>query len=168
MIGMNVLQKAAFELRLEDLKQMAHDGGDLQGTLLAASSAHDPDGKLQVRVIRYLLKCGVAVNETDKNGVMPLHRAVRFRSLAAVRELILRGADVNAVDNRTRSTPLHRAVTNAAAPATAGKMSSAVAIAKLLLVHGANPRIKNKNGKTPCDCAKSQEMKRVLLKKNGK
>jgi uncharacterized protein len=117
---------------------------------------------MQVRAIRYLLKCGVAVNETDKNGVTPLHRAVRFRSPAAVKELIARGADVNAVDSRTRSTPLHRAVTQTGAPATAGKMDSAIEIAKLLLANGADPRIKNKNGKTPIDYARNAEMKAVL------
>jgi ankyrin repeat protein len=164
---MNQLHNAAFELRLEDLKNMVGQGGDLHGTLLAASSAHDPDPKIQVRVIRYLLQCGGAINETDKNGVTPLHRAVRFRSPAAVKELITHGADVNAVDKRTRSTPLHRAVTNTGAPATAGKTDSALQIARLLLANGADPRIKNKNGKTPMDYAKNSEMKDVLRKRDA-
>ena len=161
---MNQLQQAAFELRLDDLKNMTRRDGDCSGTLLAASSAHAPDPTIQVPVIRYLLKCGVAVNETDTNGVTPLHRAVRFRSPAAVKELIAQGADVNVVDKKNKSTPLHRAVTNTGAPATAGKMDLAIEIAKLLLANGANPRIKNKNGKTPIDYAKNSEMKAVLSK----
>jgi uncharacterized protein len=163
--AMNQLQQAAFELRLDDLKNMIHRDGDHCGTLLAASSAHAPDPTIQILVIRYLLKCGVAVNERDANGVTPLHRAVRFRSPAAVKELIAHGADVNALDKKTKSTPLHRAVTNTGAPATAGKMDCALEIAKLLLAHGADPRIKNKSGKTAFDYAKNSAMKAVLSKR---
>jgi len=81
-----------------------------------------------------------------------------------VKELIAQGADVNAVDKKTKSTPLHRAVTNTGAPATAGKMDYAIEIARLLLTNGANPRIKNKNGKMPIDYVKNPEMKDVLSK----
>ncbi|HEX4144219.1 MAG TPA: ankyrin repeat domain-containing protein [Pirellulales bacterium] len=159
---MNQLQQAAFELRLDGLKHTIRRDGDLNGTLLAASSAHDPDPRTQVRVIRFLLRRGVAVNETDKNGVTPLHRAVRFRSPAAVKELIAQGADINMVDKKTKSTPLHRAVTNTGAPTTAGKMDGAMEIIKLLLRSGADARIKNKNGKTPIDYVKSAEMKDIF------
>ena len=161
--AMNPLQLAAFELRLQDLKSLVRDHADLSGTLLAASSAHDPDPAIQVSVIRYLIRRGVAVDEIDKNGVAPLHRAVRFRSFAAVKELIAQAADVNVVDKKSRSTPLHRAVTNTGAPATAGKMDCAIRIAKLLLTSGGDPRIKNKSGKTPVDYAKHPKMKDVLL-----
>lgn len=102
------------------------------------------------------------MNETDKNGVTPLHRAVRFRSPAAVKELIAQGADINMVDKKTKSTPLHRAVTNTGAPTTAGKMDGAMEIIKLLLRSGADARIKNKNGKTPIDYVKSAEMKDIF------
>lgn len=141
---------------------MARQGGDLRGTRLAASSAHDADPARQVLVLRWLLRQGVDVNETDANGVTPLHRAVRFRSTAAVKELIAKGADVNAVDKKTRSSPLHRAVTNTGAPATAGKTACAVEIAKLLLVSGADPGIKNKSGKTPIDFALNAKLKQVF------
>jgi ankyrin repeat protein len=108
---MNELQQAAFELRLNDLKRLARNKAVLDGTFWAACSAHDPDPEKQVRVIRFLIQRGVSVNETDKNGVTPLHRAVRFRSLAAAKELLACGAAVNVVDTKSRSTPLHRAVT---------------------------------------------------------
>lgn len=150
---MNELQLAAFELRLDDLKQVVRQGGGLRGALLAASSAHDADPSRQVSVLRWLLRQGADVNETDANSVTPLQRAVRFRNMAAVKELIEQGADVNAIDKKTRSTPLHRAVTNTGAPATAGKVACAAEIAKLLLAHAADPGIKNKRGKTPIDYA---------------
>ncbi|WP_339748718.1 ankyrin repeat domain-containing protein [uncultured Rubinisphaera sp.] len=159
---MNQLQQAAFELRLDDVKQLTSSDGALDGTLLAACSAHNPDPALQVRMIQYLIKCGVSVNETDKNGVTPLHRAVRFRSPPAAQELISRGADINAFDKKTKSTPLHRAVTNTGAPSTAGKLDCAIAIAKLLLSNGADPRIKNKKGKTPIDYATNSALKEVF------
>ncbi len=82
---MGQLHHATFELPLDDLKNMIGHDTNLHGTLLAASSAHDPDPKTQVFVSRFLLKRGLAISETDKSGVTPLHRAVRFRSPAAVR-----------------------------------------------------------------------------------
>ncbi|MGP0067523.1 MAG: ankyrin repeat domain-containing protein [Isosphaeraceae bacterium] len=159
---MSALQKAAFELRLEELAELTRNGGNIEGALLAACSAHDPDPTTQVRVIGHLLQCGASVLETDKNGVTPLHRAVRFRNVAAARELIAQGADVNVVDRRTESTPLHRAVTSTGAPATAGKSGLAIELAKLLLSNGADPRIKNKNGKTPLEYVKNEKMRDVF------
>ena len=102
-------------------------------------------------MIQFLIASGISVNETDKNGVTPLHRAVRFRSLNAVELLIAAGADVNAADRRSQSTPLHRAVTNSGAPATAGKSDVAVSIVQSLLAHGADPNSKNKSGKAPTE-----------------
>jgi ankyrin repeat protein len=81
-----------------------------------------------------------------------------------VKELIIQGADVNAVDKRTKSTPLHRAVTNTGAPASVGKTDCAIENTKLLLAKGADPRIRNKNGKTPIDYVKNSETNDVLSK----
>lgn len=159
---MSPLQLAALELRLDDLKQLAGKDVNLQGTLLAACSSHDPDPKVQVRVIRFLLKRGVSVNETDKNGVTPLHRAVRFRSVAAAKELLAQGANVNAVDRKSQATPLHRAVTSTGAPATAGKQAEALQLVRLLLEHGADTSLRNKSGKRPVDYVKNQEIRSAL------
>lgn len=148
---MNVVQKHAFDLRLDDLRKLASENYDLSGCLLAACSAHAPSLATQTSVIQLLIASGVSIHETDKNGVTPLHRAVRFRSLNAVEQLIAAGADVNAVDRKSGSTPLHRAVTNSGAPATAGKTDVAVSIAQVLLSHGADSTIKNKKGKAPTD-----------------
>lgn len=159
---MNRPNKAAFELCLAELRSLAAEGHDLKGCLLAACSAHDADPPRQSAVIRFLVESGVSVNETDKNGVTPLHRAVRFRSPAAVALLLELGADVNATDRRSGSTPLHRAVTHTGAPATAGKQDLAVQIASTLLSHGADGGAKNNNGKTPLDYVKHPKMRAVF------
>jgi tankyrase len=68
-----------------------------------------------------------------------------------VKLLLESGADPNAIDRKTRSTPLHRAVTNTGAPATAGKSKQVEEIVKLLLAHGADSAIKNRAGKAARD-----------------
>jgi len=159
---MNDVQQHAFELRLDHLRNFASQNRDLSGCLLAACSAHAPSPETQTGVIQFLIASGVSVNETDKNGGTPLHRAVRFRSLCAVELLIAAGADVNAADRRSQSTPLHRAVTNSGAPATAGKSDVAVLIVQSLLAHGADPKSKNKSGKAPTDYRMGAAMTRAL------
>lgn len=148
---MNENQKLAFELRLDELRRLTPEHGDLDGCMLAACSAHVPEPETQTAVMQFLIDNGVSVDETDKNGVTPLHRAVRFRSPTAVDWLLAAGADVHATDRRSRSTPLHRAVVNSGAPTTAGKTDVAASIVRTLLLHGADPTAKNKSGKTPTD-----------------
>lgn len=159
---MNDAQRFAFELRLDELQQLGQNHHDLAGCMLAACSAHDASPETQTAVIEYLIGCGVSVNETDKNGVTPLHRATRFRSLTAVELLLARGADVHATDRKSESTALHRAVTNSGAPATAGKTDIAVLIARSLLAHGANPHARNKTGKAATDYRMGAEMAAAL------
>src|SRR5438105_10409337 len=49
--------------------------------------------RAQAGVIEYLISMGADPNAVDKTGVAPLHRAVRTRSVAAVRALLAGGAD---------------------------------------------------------------------------
>ena len=85
---------------------------------------------------------------------------MRFRSLAAVKELIAQGAGINVVDKKSKSTPLHRAVTSTGAPGTAGKQEEAIQIVDTLLAFGATPNLKNKLGKRPADYARDPEILR--------
>ena len=164
---MNDRQTLAFELRLDELRQREGDHHDLAGCMLAACSAHDPSPEKQLAVIEYLIDSGVSINEPDKNGVTPLHRAVRFRSLEAVDLLLANGADVHATDRKSQSTALHRAVTNSGAPATAGKTDVAASIVRSLLSHGADPTAKNKKGKSPTDYRISNELLAAFNQKDG-
>jgi len=122
----------------------------------------NPDPKGQRAAIKSLLRAGANIHETDKNGVTPLHYAVRFRSPAAVATLLRHGAAVNQVCRRSRSTALHRAVTSTGAPGTAGKDKEARRIVELLLKFGADPGIKNKSGKKPADYVRDDELRRLL------
>ena len=159
---MNPISEAAFKLDLFELKRHVLNRENIGGTLLAACSAHDADPGKQVQVIRYLIKAGANPDETDKNGVTPLHRAVRFWNVAAVKELIRIGADLDAQDRKSESTPLHRAVIGTGAPKTKGKAEEAKRIIDALLRAGANPSIKNKPGKVPKAYVKDPNLKAKL------
>jgi tankyrase len=123
----------------------------------------DPDQ--QRTAIEALLKAGADIHETDKNGVTPLHHAVRFRNPAAVETLLAHGAAVNQVCKRSGSTALHRAVTSTGAPSTAGKTDQARQIIEILLHYGADPSIKNKNGKTAADYVRDEDLRTLLVTK---
>lgn len=105
----------------------------------------------QRKMIEALLAAGADIHETDKNGVTALHHAVRFRSPTAVATLLEHGANANQTCKRSGSTALHRAVTSTGAPGTAGRQAESRQIIKLLLQHGADPSIKNRNGKIAAD-----------------
>ena len=116
----------------------------------------------QRKAIESLLATGADIQESDKNGVTPLHHAVRFRSPAAVETLLQHGANVNQVCKRSGSTALHRAVTSTGAPETAGKQDEARQIIELLLQFGADPAIKNKSGKKAVDYVKDETVRKML------
>ena len=111
----------------------------------------EPVAAEQRKEIRRLVKAGADINTTDKNGVTLLHHAVRFRSPAAIRTLLELGANVNQACKRSGSTPLHRAVTSTGAPGTSGRKAEAIQIIGLLLTHGADVNVRNKNGKRSGD-----------------
>ena len=126
----------------------------------------DPQPADQRKRLIAALKRGADIHATDKNGVTALHHAVRFRSPAAVKALIERGANVNQACRRNGSTPLHRAVTQTGAPGTAGRSQEAKEIVELLLAAGADPSLKNKAGKRPVDYAKDAAIADLLRLKS--
>ncbi len=97
------------------------------------------------------------VSERAPDGFSALHLACFFAHAETARELIARGADVNAIaDNPTRVQPLHSAA--------AGQSAEIVA---LLLDHGATPDARQHGGWTALHAAAMNgdvQMARALLK----
>jgi ankyrin repeat protein len=119
--------------------------------------------RAQAGVIEYLISMGAEPNAVDKSGVAPLHRAVRGRSLAAVRALLDGGAEVRQ-PNKSGSTPLHLAVQNTGKSGSGSDEAhqQQAAIIKLLLARGARPADKDLQGKTVKQAATSVWIRELL------
>src|SRR6185503_14498139 len=110
-----------------------------------AADANHWDPAAQAATIEYLLSVGADPNAPDSAGVTPLHRAVRTRSLPAVRALLDGGANLGA-RNKTGSTPLHLAVQTTGRGGSGSPHAHAqqTGIIKLLLERGARPTNKDR------------------------
>jgi ankyrin repeat protein len=119
--------------------------------------------RTQAGVIKYLISMGAEPNAVDKTGVAPLHRAVRKRSLAAVRALLDGGANPRK-PNKAGSTPLHLAVQNTGASGSGSDEAhrQQAEIIKLLLARGARPTDKDSQGKTVKQAATSVWIRELL------
>lgn len=106
-----------------------------------AADANRWDPAAQAETIEYLISAGADPNALDDRGVSPLHRAVRTRSLDAVRALIDGGADPNAA-NKSGSTPLRLAVhtTGRSGSGSLRAKEQQAAIQRFLIEHGAKQR----------------------------
>jgi ankyrin repeat protein len=119
--------------------------------------------RAQAGVIEYLISMGAEPNAVDKTGVAPLHRAVRTRSVAAVKALLDGGAELRQ-PNKSGSTPLHLAVQNTGASGSGSDEArqQQAAIIKLLLARGARPTDKDSQGKTVKQAATSGWIRELL------
>src|SRR4051794_8539796 len=128
-----------------------------------AADANRSEPRAQAGVIEYLVSIGADPNAIDKSGVAPLHRAVRTRSLAAVRALLDGGASPRQ-PNKSGSTPLHLAVqtTGASGSGSDEERRQQAAIIKLLLEHGARPTDKDSRGKRVNQAASSEWIRTLL------
>jgi ankyrin repeat protein len=117
----------------------------------------------QAGVIEYLISVGAEPNAVDKTGVAPLHRAVRKRSVAAVKALLDGGAELRQ-PNKSGSTPLHLAVQNTGASGSGSDEArrQQAAIIKLLLARGARPTDKDSRGKMVKQAATSVWIRELL------
>ncbi|MFT3883251.1 MAG: ankyrin repeat domain-containing protein [Gemmatales bacterium] len=129
-----------------------------------AADANHWDPTAQARIIKYLLSKGANPNALDKTGVAPLHRAVRTRSLPAVRALLDGGADPR-LPNKTGSTPLHLAVqtTGRGGSGTEHARQQQTGIIRLLLERGARPSDKDGRGKQVRQAAASEWIRGLLM-----
>ena len=122
------------------------------------------DAKRQVRMIELLLKVGADIHARDKNGATPLHRAVRTRCAAAVKALLDAGADA-ALKNKPGSTPFHLAVQNTGRGGSGAEKAKAAQreIIQMFLDHGVSPKLKDANGKSVLDWARSDGIRQMLV-----
>jgi ankyrin repeat protein len=119
--------------------------------------------KNQVAMIRLLLKAGAEINAQDKNGATALHRAVRTRCAAAVKCLLDAGADTT-IKNKPGSTAFHLAVQNTGRGGSGAEVAKAAQreIVQVFLARGVSPKVKDENGKSVIQWAKSDWIRELL------
>lgn len=161
-----------YEKNMTLLHFAAHVGNDVAATMLIAACpsllcSHTKDERTplhcasNVRVAKILLKNDAPINAKDYRGRTPLfhflfHEYYHNKDIATY--LVKHGANVNAVQSDyCQETLLHKAMDKNISPW----------MAKFLLKHGANPELKDREGKTPFDYAQLYERKTELFKKIG-
>jgi ankyrin repeat protein len=119
---------------------VAEDGFGPLG--LACFFDHEP-------VVRMLLDSGARVDQASSNGmrVMPLHSAAAAHSVPIARLLLERGAPVNA-----RQAPGEGGFT----PLMEAAFNGQVEMVELLMRHGADASLKDRDGKTAADHARER------------
>jgi ankyrin repeat protein len=120
------------------------------------------DPGAQRRIIELLVSAGATVDQPDRGGVTPLHRAVRARSPAAVATLLSAGADPHAATSKAGSTPLHLAVAPTGASGTAGAGDLQLEIVRMLLAAGATMADVDRNSVAVADRIQSQALRDAL------
>ncbi|MCA8936179.1 MAG: ankyrin repeat domain-containing protein [Planctomycetes bacterium] len=112
-------------------------------------------------LVRILLDAGLDPAVRGVQAQTALHAAADIGSVAIVELLLEAGCDPNATDD-VGNTPLHLVATRS----DEGEKKGARDCVKLLLKHGADRTIKNKDGQTPLDVAYWLEVE-MLLKDDG-
>lgn len=121
------------------------------------------DAERQVKTIRCLLDAGADINAQDKNGAAPLHRAVRTRCAAAVRCLLKCGAEPT-LKNKPGATPFHLAVQDTGRGGSGAESARAAQrqIIETFLTLGLSTALKDGQGKSVLDCARSDWIREML------
>ena len=178
-VGDTALHLAAAGYRVELVRLLLVAGADPNSTINHRRSGplhYAADGyingpawnaKRQVETIQCLLEAGAEINAQDKNGASPLHRAVRTRCAAAVKCLLKAGGNPT-LKNKSGSTPFHLAVQDTGRGGTGAEAARAAQrqIIREFLSFGLNPALKDSNGKSVLDCARSAWI-RDTLSENG-
>src|SRR3989454_9031685 len=174
-VGDTALHLAAAGYRVELIRLLLAAGADPNSTMNHRQSGplhyaadgyiNGPDwnAKRQVKTIQCLLEAGAEISAQDKNGASPLHRAVRTRCAAAVKCLLKGGGDAT-LKNKSGSTPFHLAVQDTGHGGTGAEAARAAQrqIIHEFLSFGLNPALKDSNGKSVFDWAKSSWIRNIL------
>ena len=129
-----------------------------------AADANRWDPIAQAETIEYLISMGADSNARDRSGVSPLHRAVRTRSLMAVRALVNGGADPRR-PNKAGSTPLHLAVqtTGRGGSGSPQAREQQAGIVRLLVASGGRATDRDGRGKNVHQAATGEWTRALLL-----
>jgi hypothetical protein len=169
--GDTALHMAAAAFRRQVVALLVAHGADCRARnrrgaepLHYAADANRWDPGAQAETIEYLISVGADPNCVDRSSVSPLHRAVRTRSLPAVRALVDGGADVRK-PNKAGSTPLHLAVqtTGRGGSGSAHAREQQAGIVRFLMERGARPTDQDRRGRSVHEAA-TRDWIRILLK----
>jgi hypothetical protein len=169
--GDTALHMAAAAFRRPLAKLLVRHGADCGARnrrgaqpLHYAADANHWEPKAQAETIAYLVSVDADPDALDESGVVPLHRAVRTRSLPAVRALLDSGANPRA-RNKAGSTPLHLAVqtTGRGGSGSEHARQQQAGIVKLLLERGASLEDKDSRGKRVRQAATSEWVRTLLV-----
>jgi ankyrin repeat protein len=168
--GDTAIHLAAAAFRRPVVELLVAHGADYRVTnrrgaqpLHYAADANHWDPTAQAQTIQYLTSIGADPGALDIGGTAPLHRAVRTRSLAAVRALLDAGANPTQA-NKSGSTPLHLAVqpTGRSGSGSDQAREQQVGIIRLLLEHGASPIDRDLRGRQVYQAASSDWIRALL------
>jgi ankyrin repeat protein len=168
--GDTALHMAAAAFRREVAELLIRHGANCRAKnrrgaepLHYAADANRWDPAAQSETIAFLVSAGADPKAVDRSGVAPLHRAVRTRSLAAVRALLDGGAH-SRQPNRSGSTPLHLAVqtTGRGGSGSPRGREQQAGIVRLLLERGARPTDRDGHGKEVRQAATSEWIRALL------
>jgi Ankyrin repeats (3 copies)/Ankyrin repeat len=168
--GDTALHMAAAAFRRRVAETLVAHGADCRARnrrgaepLHYAADANRWDPAAQAETINYLMSIGADPNALDSARVAPLHRAVRTRSLAAVRALLDGGANARQ-PNKAGSTPLHLAVqtTGRGGSGSPQAREQQAGIVRLLLERGARVTDRDRRGKEVNQAVTSEWIKALL------
>lgn len=124
-------------------------------------------------VARLLVEKGANVNARTSTGATVLHKAVITANMSTVKYLLSKGAGTHWKENDTGFTALHRAVKGDPASANkkgqgqkipeALKIENDVAVAKVLLEHGADINAVDANGEVALKMAVKEKLIKMIV-----
>eukprot|EP00746_Dinoflagellata_sp_MGD_P162647 gnl/MRDRNA2_/MRDRNA2_90293_c0_seq1.p1 gnl/MRDRNA2_/MRDRNA2_90293_c0~~gnl/MRDRNA2_/MRDRNA2_90293_c0_seq1.p1 ORF type:complete len:223 (-),score=63.41 gnl/MRDRNA2_/MRDRNA2_90293_c0_seq1:111-779(-) len=109
------------------------------------------DGDIQ-RVEELMSIEGFTPTSPDENGYTPVHAAASWCHLELLEKLLQRDGSAANVRDSDGDTPLHHVAENGDLEA-----EDLEKVVDMLLAHGANPELKNNEGKNPLECCGAPE-----------